>query len=63
MDGGACCGVDEEGGFAAGLGFSDEALEFGGDHAAMVVDGDGDDIFGAETEDIGGFFDRVVAMG
>lgn len=63
MDGGACCGVDEEGGFAAGLGFGDEALEFRGDHAAIIVDRDGDDVFRAEAEEVGGLFDGVVAVG
>lgn len=63
MDGGAGGGVDEEGGFAAGFACGDGAVEFGWDHLAGGVDGDGDDVFAAEPEEVGCFFDRVVTVG
>ena len=61
-DGGARCGVHVEDRVAGGFGFGDARLEFGGDHAAGGVDGDGPDGGGAEAEHLRGFFDAVVAM-
>ena len=57
-----CC-VEEEGCLAAVFAFLYAAFEFRRDHAAAVVDGDGDDVLGAEAEEVGGFFDGVVAVG
>lgn len=63
VDSGAGCGVEEKGRFASCFGFLDQALEFRGDHAAVSIDRDGNDILGAEAKEIGGFLDGVMAMG
>lgn len=62
-DRGAGCGVEEEGGFASLFTFDYEALEFGGNHAPLVIDGDADDVRTAQAVEVGGFFDGVVPVG
>ena len=63
LDGRAGCGVEEQGCFAPSLGLVDAAFELSGDHAAAVVDRDGDDVSGAQAKEVCGFLDRVVAVG
>lgn len=63
VHGGAGCCVDEEWRFAPFLTLFDEPLQFVGAHASGVVDGYADDVFAAEAEEVGGFFDGVVAVG
>lgn len=62
-DGGSRRGVDVEGGFLFRLGFEDERVELGGDHAALGVDGDGDHVVGSESTHLRGFLQGVMPMG
>lgn len=63
VDSGAGCGVEEEGCFAALFTLFNASFEFRGYHAACGVDGDGDYVLAPEAEQVGCFFDGVVAVG
>lgn len=55
-------GIDEEGRLPRVLGGDDEPLQLGGDHGAIVADGDGDEVAGAEADHLCCFLEGIVAV-